>query len=355
MAGKKKTLKQQDFRKAKLKVGKAKQLPSNVTNTSFVARTITLPNQGKIGARGNTPRNIESDVLKRLSLCKHHSAVTRKETLIYFKQIIPRVIGTKTITPMLNSIVPLMCDEDSNVRDMLVELIDEIGSHDSNVLRLHCRALTLFISSGMTHITTAVQRDSGKFLRVVTKHCGDELVRGSWVKMLKGMFGVLGWSLEENKKKSISMSINSSSVVSINSNKTKKYRSMNLETLVEFIKCGCIEEKIDENEQEETMFSRYLVPEYPQPYAYLKLFTKEFKNNKSNDSANKTTATFKLDELNNISCEDFVTRRKILVENFYDKIVPQLQATIKDGGDCGRSANTLQVLLEEIKTLHHEA
>jgi pre-rRNA-processing protein IPI1 len=44
----KQRLQKADFSKAKLKLGKGKQAPSNATNTSFKARSIALPGQGVI-------------------------------------------------------------------------------------------------------------------------------------------------------------------------------------------------------------------------------------------------------------------------------------------------------------------
>ncbi|SCU82157.1 LANO_0B05292g1_1 [Lachancea nothofagi CBS 11611] len=352
---KKKTLKQQDFQKKKLKVGKAKQPASNVTDTSFTARMISLPNQAKIRSAGDgissNHRNLELDVIKRLSLCKHHSAVTRKETLIYFKQITPKIIYTKCVTPMLSSCLPLICDDDSQVRSALLELFEEIGQHDENVLRLHSRALVLFINSGMTHIAPAIQRDSGKFLKCALRYCGDELVRNSWVKMLKGMFGVLGWSTEASKgpkgAKSVSMGMKTSSVVSMNSAKFKKAQQVNLETLLDFVKCGCIEPAMDPvqaAQQGSTAYNKYLIPAVPQPYQHLKLFVKELKNDKD-------TKGSKLEELNNATFQDFSARREALVEHFYDPMLLNVTNLIADGGECGRTANSLKDTLESIMQL----
>lgn len=361
---KKKTLKQQDFQKKKLKVGKPKQQASNVTNTSFTARMISLPNQAKLkaaAAAGNGAdvgdKRLEADVLKRLSLCKHHSAVTRKETLAHFKNVIPKVINTKCMTPLLNSCYPLICDADSQVRSTLLELLEEIGQHDQNVLRLHSRALVLFINSSMTHISPAVQRDSGKFLQCAVNHCGDELVRNSWVKMLRGMFGVLGWSLEASKSKSgskkptktVSMGVKTSSVVSMNSAKAKRSLQSNLTTLLEFIKCGCLEPELGQDETELqkngfSAFDKYLMPGYPQPYQHLKLFVKELKNENA-------ISTSRLEELNNTSFQDHATRREVLLEHFYDQLVENVTNVIADGGECGRIANSLKVTLEDIKQI----
>ncbi|SCU91741.1 LADA_0F11738g1_1 [Lachancea dasiensis] len=353
---KKKTLKQQDFQKKKLKVGKPKQAASNATDTSFTARMISLPNQPKIktpGLSNNTSDNgsqrMEADILKRLSLCKHHSATTRKETLVYFKQAVPKIINTKCITPMLNSCLPLICDDDAQVRNALLELFDEIGQHDQNVLRLHSRALVLFINSGMTHIVPAVQRDSGKFLKCAVRYCGDELVRNSWVKMLKGLFGVLGWAVDVSRtNNSVSMGVKSASVVSMNSAKAKRAQKVNLETLLDFVQCGCIEPTPDatlESQQAPSAFDKYIIPNVPQPFQHLKLFVKELKNEKAGKGS-------KLDELANVSLQDYPARREVLVEHFLEPMLQNTSSLIADGGDSGKVANSLQDTLHTIKQLH---
>ncbi|KAM3162480.1 Pre-rRNA-processing protein IPI1 [Lachancea thermotolerans] len=353
---KKKTLKQQDFQKKKLKVGKPKQQASNVTSTAFTARTISLPNQQKLKSAGNREdsgdERLEADILRRLSLCKHHSAVTRKETLVHFKHMVPRIITTKCMTPLLNSCYPLICDQDIQVRSALLELLEEIGQYDQNVLRLHSRALVLFINSSMTHIVPAVQRDSGKFLQCAVRYCGDELVRNSWVKMLKGMFSVLGWSLEapgsKKSSKSVSMGVKTSSVVSMNSTKAKRSLQANLETLLEFVKCGCLEPKPDPSSgglpHGPSAYDKYLIPELPQPYQHLKLFVKELKNE-------KTASHSKLEELNNTSFQDYATRREVLLEHFYDRVLENVENVIADGGECGRVAKSLKGTMGDIKSL----
>ncbi|CEP62350.1 Ipi1p LALA0_S05e03686g [Lachancea lanzarotensis] len=352
---KKKTLKQQDFQKKKLKVGKPRQQASNVTDTSFSARMISLPNQTRLKTAGGNENGaaaagkLENDVIKRLSLCKHHSAITRKETLVHFKTLIPKVIRTKCITPMLNSCLPMICDEDAQVRAALLELFEELGQHDQNVLRLHSRALVLFINSSMTHIVPAIQRDSGKFLRCVLRYCGDELVRNSWAKLLKGLFGVLGWSVEtsKNAKKSVSIGVKTSSVVSMNSAKAKKAQQSNIETLLEFVKCGCIEQTSDDGHEgvaAHSAYGKYLIPAAPQPFQHLKLFVRELKKNQTGSGS-------KLEEVLNVTLQDFAARREVLLAYFYDPMVLNASGIIVGGGECGRAASVLKDTLEGIKQL----
>lgn len=341
--GKKRTVKQQDFQKKKLKVGKPKQQASNVTDTSFQVRKISLPQQTRISSGSG---DLNDEIVKRVSLLRHHSEVTRKETLIYYQSMISRIIHMKCMRNVMNGAIPMICDSSKSVREELLKLLDIIGEHDSNVLKLQIRPLTLFINNAMTHIIAPIQRDSGKFCQIIMKHCGDELVRHSWVKILKGFFQVLGWSVtnsSDNGKKTLSLGINSSNVVSINKN--KKYKNENLQSLLQFIKLGCLPQQSDTDSASlqnslSPIYSPYLIPEFPQPFAYLKLFTREF---------TKTDSTqFSMQELDALSCEDQDTRKAIFEQHFQRSIQLQLPALIKEGGDCGRTAHTLGNLLSTI-------
>ncbi|AET41306.1 Ipi1p Ecym_8009 [Eremothecium cymbalariae DBVPG len=349
---KKKTLKQQDFQKKKLKVGKPKIPASNVTDASFVAKTIHLPNQTKL----QLTADLQGDITRRLSLCKHHSDVTRKETLIYFQSVVPRVIHGKVMSRLMNSCIPLMCDTERSVRDELLKLFDIVGENNANVLKLQIRPLVLFISSAMTHISSTVQRDCGKFLKCIMKHCGDELVRCSWVKILKGMLTVLGWPLTDEMNPSsgggFKMVLNSSNVVNIN--KDKKFQHHNIQALTEFIRIGCLEShniplENANDKSDRVLYGKYLIPNYPQPYAYLKLSIREFNSRLTGSPRSSNKDIFTLHELETIACEDLSTRRHVFLDHFHDRIMLHLPSLIKDGGDRGRSASSLLKLLEQLQ------
>lgn len=374
----KKTVRQQDFMKRKLKVGKPKQKPSNVTDTSFQMKRISLPSQTKIssGSNGKSTGNgtgvldLNQEVIKRVSLLRHHSDVTRKETVLYFESMISRIIHLPSMNNLMQSSIPLMCDSSKQVRDELANLLDTIGKHDANVLKLQIRAITLYLNNAMTHIIAPIQRDSGMFVQVVLKYCADELVRHAWIKMLKGFFQVLGWTIvtqgnNKAKGKSISMGITSSSVLSMNKN--KKHKNENLKAMLQFIRAGVLGAAAigheDRNPEQgngansvspllQQRYVPYMIPEFPQPYAYLKLFTRQFAKGELTSTGAETSSTdsgnMTLEELETLSCEDTHTRRMVFNQHFYPSIQRQLPALIKDGGECGRTAHSFSSTLEEI-------
>lgn len=377
--------------KRKLKVGKPKQKPSNVTDTSFQMKRISLPSQTKIsnGSHGKSSGNghggidLNDEVMKRVSLLRHHSDVTRKETVIYFESMISRIIHLPSMNNLMQSSIPLMCDSSKQVRDELAKMFDTVGKNDPNVLKLQIRAITLYVNNAMTHIIAPIQRDSGMFVQVVLKYCADELVRHAWIKMLKGFFQVLGWTIiaqgkpnGNSKTQTISMGITSSSVVSMNKN--KKFKNENLKAMLQFLRAGILgdsgtgtgsasasasagDSDCDKNAAEtqpvsplQLRYAPYMIPEFPQPYAYLKLFTRQFakgelsSNGSGASAANANNENITFEELESFSCEDAHTRTLIFNKHFYPSIQRQLPALIKDGGDCGRTAHSLANTLKEI-------
>lgn len=307
--------KTQDFQKKKLKVGKPKSKPSNVTDTSFVSRTISVRNQ-HLGEH-------DEDLSKRLSLLKHHNSTVRKETLQTFQKMIPTIIQTRMMTPLLTQCIPLMCDESRQVRNALMDLFHEVGQHNDQVLKLLCKMLVLYINMAMTHITSAIQADSAKFLSCLMQYCGDEICRQAFAKLLTGLFLLLGWN--QNKPQN-ARKLNT------------KQSAAHMDTLHELIRQGCQglpNSKYDAEFQGTT--DQYLIPQYPQPYEHLKLFTRQLQTKDSPST------------MVDISTQDVGARQRVLKEQDLPGIHRQIDIYIKEGGDSGKSANSLKRLLEELQ------
>ncbi|EJS43447.1 ipi1p [Saccharomyces arboricola H-6] len=324
--------KKQDFLRKKLKVGKPKERASNATDTSFVSKTISIRNQHL----DHDPH----DLTKRLTLLKHHNINVRKETLITFQKSIPSIINSRLMTPLLTQSIPLICDESKQVRQGLVDLIDEIGSHDAQILKLHCNIFVLYISMAMTHIVSQIQADSTKFLFHLLKYCSDEVVRKSWVKLLNGIFGVLGWG---------QIGKNDSASVVQTKKRNAKYVAVHLNALYTLVEYGCQDERargVDNNTTESLVESSefrnpYLIPDYPQPFEHLKIFTRELK---VKDATTKgTNAT-----LLSLTTQDIETRRASFSEQYLPIVRKQVEIIIKEGGECGKSANNLKKLLAKV-------
>ncbi|CAJ0759134.1 23943_t:CDS:2, partial [Entrophospora sp. SA101] len=79
MTKRKKKAQQEDFKKQKLKVGKAKPKASNFTNTSFKSRAISLPNQSITEDKSNLITNTRKLSLSELlTQLRHYNSRTRK-------------------------------------------------------------------------------------------------------------------------------------------------------------------------------------------------------------------------------------------------------------------------------------
>lgn len=326
----KQKLKVKDFQKKKLKVGKEKQKASNVTDTSFVSKTISIRNQ-HLGH--------DNDLLKRLPLLKHHNLTVRKETLLAFHKMIPVIINTRIMTPLLAQSIPLICDDSRQIRYALIDLINEIGLYDVQVLKLHCKVFLLYINMAMTHIVSSIQTDSTRFLVCLLKHCGEEICRQSFVKLLSGILSILGWG---------QLGKNQAAGAAQNSKRDSKQTMIHLNTLYELIKNGCTE-PVAENVVDNTGHAlqanpnQHLIPDNPQPYVNLKLFARELNSKENGTSSSSITSAATA-----ISTQDVGARQRILKDQFLPGIERQLDSFIKDGGECGKSSNNLKQLLEEI-------
>lgn len=324
--------KKKDFLKKKLKVGKASAKPSNLTDTSFVAKSINVKNQ-------HLGDNEHNSLFKRLALLKHHNDTVRKETLQLYIKNMPEIINTNLMTPLLKQCVPMICDDDKFTRDALLEFLDCVGGLNPQILQLHCNFFILYITMSMTHIIPRIKADSTKYLICVLKYCSDEIVRNSWIKLMNGVLNVLGWG---------ELGANTSSGVL----QTKKRDALNikihLDALYQLIKYGCFSKaQLDANGKDGSddgknvaphmnIQDKYLSPEMPQPYLHLRLFAKSIK---------KSTNDSDIQDTNSLANQDMETRQRVFVEKFKATILKETALLIQDGGECGKSANTLKQLV----------
>lgn len=202
-SSKKKKEKAADFSKAKLKLGKGKQLPSNVVDTSFKARSIALPTQSiaieKDAALPTTRRKQSFDDL--VSLMKHYNANTRKDAILSFRELFelhPDIVES-SMTILLGACVRLIGDEDAGVRKTLLSflswLLPLVSKED---LIPHVPLLILFTTSAQTHIFPEIRIDAVRFLDLFLELVPESLVDG-WIqgnpghgkRVLEGYLGIL--------------------------------------------------------------------------------------------------------------------------------------------------------------------
>ncbi|KAI0931972.1 hypothetical protein AcV5_004663 [Taiwanofungus camphoratus] len=202
-SSKKRKDKAADFAKAKLRLGKGKQVASNAVDTSFKARSIALPAQSiafdKDAETPTTKRRLTfSDLTAHL---KHYNAGTRRDAILGLRELMeghPGLIGLN-LTALVNSCVRLIGDEDASVRKTLLSffgwLLRQVPPDD---LVPHSPALLLFTTSAQTHIFPEIRIDAIRFLDVFLEYIPDIVIEG-WAhnggghgrRVLEGYMGVL--------------------------------------------------------------------------------------------------------------------------------------------------------------------
>lgn len=342
--------KQKDFAKAKLKVGKTAQKPDNYTDTSFKSKTISLPNQSiasssNYGASSGASRSSLSTgpslavLTHQLSLTKHHSSNTRKEVLNYLQTHLPE--NPSYYKNIMTSILPLILDEDKEVRKALMSLLSAIFTKQPGLIDLHLRSTILFILSAMSHIIPNIRTTSTHFLRIIVENSHGNLINSYFVKIMRNWFVLMGWSLNEQDSKQLSMAVTTLSITAMNAN-SKQARIGHLQNLNKFL-LKTLQHDQDKDKNKDMKLNitihpqsyKYLLTDTVQPYQPLKLFVKEFKSEGSGSNGSGISML----DLNSISTEDLDTRKKIMNDVFKPLMIKNLNTFVKEGGEIGREAN----------------
>ncbi|KAJ6575217.1 hypothetical protein B0H19DRAFT_1127709 [Mycena capillaripes] len=202
-SAKKRKDKAADFSKAKLKLGKGKQLASNAIDTSFKARSIALPSQSitvdKDVDAPTTKRRLTFDDL--ITHLKHYSAGTRRDAIAGLRELLdahPTVLES-SLTTLINAAVRLVGDEDALVRKTLVELFVWLFPRiPTENLVPHATTLLLFTTSAQTHIFPEIRVDAIRFLNLYLEYIPAAVVSGwnqsgteNGSRVLEGYLGIL--------------------------------------------------------------------------------------------------------------------------------------------------------------------
>lgn len=345
----KKTEKQKDFVKKKLKVGKTAAKPDNHTDTSFSARTISLPHQGSLtrnaAAVGVGVRS-EAELLRHLSLAKHHAAATRREVLLYVEQHLP-TDNPSLFKQIITAVTPLVADPSQSVRAQLALLLAACAHAAPGLLELHMRSLVLFVHAAMTHIQPEIRNWSSKFLGILVAHAGEALARMHFIKTLRLFFTVLAWPLVDDKRL-VSLAVTSSAAAG----PLKSARIGHLSVLRQFLAAALSEPPAEALEDVATIHpltQRYLLPSRSRPFVSLKLFVKEMPAVAAQTSRDDVDeGTFSLEDLATLLTEDLDTRRKVVVDVFLRPMVKNLDNLMKEGGEVGREAKGVMELIRGV-------
>ncbi|KAL6925781.1 hypothetical protein ACO0SA_000382 [Hanseniaspora valbyensis] len=366
---KKKTEKQKDFVKKKLKVGK-KFTASNETSINFNSKKIKLANQRKITTSNavaalsndqkkllnkNSENKISSqELLTRVSLLKHHSNISRKETLLTFIKNFDTFNQLQLINLIKNSL-HLFIDPDFQVREEYANLLTLINDKYPDIIISNLNSIMLYLINGITHIIRDIKLHTGKFLLIIlaNKLLTIEkilIVNNSFfLKLLNGILDIIGIDKTVKSSKNLidkqNLKLNNSTMsgnVTL-SKKTINYKLTNLKALQLFL-TKILKRDFDINAV--GFVDSYLPNKSYQPFTRLQLFNtnllinsiKEWTNNgkKSDKNADST------DYEDIVSFQDYNARINVVKNEYYDILIMNLEMIKNDWGytDADRKGNS---------------
>lgn len=343
MVLKKKTEKQKDFVKPKLKVGKSKAKAGNYTDTSFVAKRVVLPQQS-VNKKAAGKQSEEEQLGRYISLFRHHSANTRKEALNYIEKHLPS--NPSQYKDIISNSLPLMSDESPAVRNALMGLLSACGQKQSGLIELHLRPIVLFIHLAMTNIRTPVRNSSTKFLTLLVDTAPLPFVRLFFVRTMRSFFTLMAWSVAGDKK-SVALGLSGGSNLDESMNKAKIQHLFSLRRYLQVALFPIDEETHSGGASAVSgihpQTGKYLLASRSQPFSHLNLFYQDLgRNSRSND------LPFSFQDLDSISTDDLETRRKVMADIFRAPMMKNLRGLIKEGGEIGREANSCVNLITEL-------
>ncbi|KAI9106275.1 hypothetical protein DFS34DRAFT_57494 [Phlyctochytrium arcticum] len=173
-ATRKKKLKQQDFKKAKLKVGKKKPAANTDVDVSFRTQAISIPSQSilddKPAAEAVNSRNKSYQEL--IVQLRHYSAQSRKDAMVGLRDLHnkhPETIISQLST-LFEGIAKLLVDDDSGVRKLTLSFLkDFTPAVTQDQFRPFMSLMMAFTCSGMTHISEDIRLDGLRFLGIWRK------------------------------------------------------------------------------------------------------------------------------------------------------------------------------------------
>ncbi|KDE09011.1 hypothetical protein MVLG_00733 [Microbotryum lychnidis-dioicae p1A1 Lamole] len=171
-----------DFTKAKLKLGKGKQVANNATNTTISSKSIGLPNQSLSEFAKTEPVSRRNHTLSELLVqSRHYSLPVRKDALLEIDQLLtshPHLLH-QHLLPLVSCIVHLLSDTSASVRASTRALFVKIADRlDLEALKGVSKGLILFNISSLSSLDQDVKIDALKVLDILLEKIPDEIVRG---------------------------------------------------------------------------------------------------------------------------------------------------------------------------------
>ncbi|KFY44689.1 hypothetical protein V495_03308 [Pseudogymnoascus sp. VKM F-4514 (FW-929)] len=346
-SARKKAEKKKDFKKPKLRVGKAKAKPDNFTDTSFKSRSITVNQQSLTTTAPSSVIQFEHYVSLASS---SKSDAQRRDALSY---LITQVSSQPVNAPIpvsaaiiLPKFLPLILDGAQSVRTQLLKFLRLLPAKD--VGDLAERAL-LYIRAGMTHLAVEIRNDALSVLEwlvetapeaVVSCPGGwrrlDEVVRtapeavvscpGGWVKTLKAFMSMMGWATSVGSTKW-------SAAAKVTFGKGGKSFPRQITVLAQFLKAGLSRMDTEESFQRGSCFPLWdadihVISAQASPFAHLNLFGPG------------------RDEEGEMYTER-ESRQRVFHLRFHSAVNKGIESAKKEGGEMGRAGAILGKVVTE--------
>ncbi|GAA5889840.1 hypothetical protein JCM5296_002359 [Sporobolomyces johnsonii] len=171
-----------DFTKAKLKLGKGKQLAANATDTSFSAKSIALPNQSLSETKKDVPTSRRNLSLPELLVqSRHYSVPVKKEALLEIQQLLTNYpyLLNQHLLPLIQSLAHLVADASATIRSATLALLRHISSVlSTQSLVSVSQGLILFTLSALSSLDDGVRVDALRVLDLLLEKIPEEIVRG---------------------------------------------------------------------------------------------------------------------------------------------------------------------------------
>lgn len=312
----KKTAKQADFQKPKLKVGKTRPKATNATDTSFRSKGIVLKNQHL----ATNARTLDDQVELHIAHLSSRSETQRKEALAALINASTRAkIPAQLI---LEKALPLITDGSPAVREQLLKLLQTLPA---NQCRGYEGRVVLYLQTGLTHIASGVCRSALDLCKWASETFGATLTScpGGWFKVLKCFLLLLGWQPASNGREANKEWSGGGTAIE-KLTKEAKLMVKVLETFASFLVLGLSspEPEPDANQAAFPGFRPHLIPTHPKPFARLGLFE---------------APTDIEDQL----YDDVDARKAVFTAQFQRTVTKGIQTAKQQGGELGRAAGLL--------------
>jgi pre-rRNA-processing protein IPI1 len=149
----------------------------------------------------NAPSTV-SQFAHHLSLLNHKSESQKKESLSHLTTVVEsNDTLPQPASSILPKVLPLVLDISSGVRSQTLKLLSALPKSD---IRDNAEQLLLYSRAAMTHLSSRIRLTGLDMLELLLNVAGEDVITspGGWMKSLKAMLGLLGWSQEPPQSKS---------------------------------------------------------------------------------------------------------------------------------------------------------